>query len=62
MTPLKSLEQLGALGVFGILQLMYLSDLVTQNIQDPKASSKQILKVRATVFASAAVSSLYPYC
>ena len=56
LTPLKSLEQLGALGVFGIIQLMWISDIV-RKMQDPKGvfSSEKILRLRAIVFGIAAV-------
>lgn len=54
-TPLKSLEQLGPFGVFGILQLLLLSDII-RRFKDPqgKWDTAEIFRLRATVFAGAA--------
>merc|ERR1711865_1293686 len=56
LTPLKSLEQLGALGVFGIIQLMWISSIV-RSFLDPNKNYKQeqIMKLRASVFVVAAM-------
>ncbi len=58
LTPLKSLEQLGALGVFGLIQLMWVAAQIRQ-FQDPKGkwSSDQVLKLRAVVFGCAAAAA-----
>ena len=56
LTPLKSLEQLGALGVFGIIQLMWISSVVRTCV-DPNNTyqHEQIMKLRASVFGVAAM-------
>ncbi|GBG25029.1 Dolichyl-diphosphooligosaccharide--protein glycosyltransferase subunit stt3 [Hondaea fermentalgiana] len=63
LTPLKSLEQLGPFGVWGIMQLLFICELIRkkQNL-DPK----QLFQLRIKVFSVAAVgfaivcAMLYP--
>jgi len=59
LTPLKSMEQLGALGVFGIIQLMWIASII-RDMKDPshKWDEKQVLTLRAAVFGAAAVGSV----
>jgi dolichyl-diphosphooligosaccharide--protein glycosyltransferase len=59
LTPLKSMEQLGALGVFGIIQLMWIASII-RDMKDPahKWDEKQVLTLRAGVFGAAAVASV----
>uniref|UniRef100_A0A7S1GAA0 dolichyl-diphosphooligosaccharide--protein glycotransferase n=1 Tax=Bicosoecida sp. CB-2014 TaxID=1486930 RepID=A0A7S1GAA0_9STRA len=51
MTPLKSLEQLGAFAVFGLIQLMEIVDIIKRR---RKLADEDVFKVRVQVFGAAA--------